>query len=274
MQKLIFPILIFSVLGPTTFLRAAGENSPAKEVLTHSAPAGHFRLVLSQYFEKRTQDDQSKFTINYPKTKSVAKAALLSAVVPGGGEFYAGSFLKGIIFLDVEAAAWPLYFRFHNRGQDLEGEFQNFADQFWDEDDYWNWLSQISGIDRGNMDGLREYERENFSHFLPEDKNQQYYENIGKYDQFNIGWADTDNGAVRDSEKREQYTLMRKDANDNFKRATNMVTVMLFNHVASALDAAWTIKRRNKRIVSASLHMKNMRYRSEIIPALALRLKW
>ncbi|MFQ6114243.1 MAG: hypothetical protein ACE5NG_09155 [bacterium] len=274
MQKPIILILSFLLLRPTAFLFSAEESSSAKEILTNSWHKGTFRLNLNQYFETRAQNITSNLNNNYPKTKSIAKAALLSAAVPGAGEFYAGSFVKGIIFLAVEAAAWPFYFHFHNRGEDLEAEFQIFADQFWHEDDYWLWLSQISGIDINDRDALREYERQNFSHFLPEEKNQQYYENIGKYDQFNVGWDDTQNGGERDSALRERYTRMRKDANDNFKRATNMVTLVLFNHVFSALDAGWTIKRHNKRIVSASLRMKNMQYGTEIIPALALRVKW
>jgi hypothetical protein len=274
MKKPFVLILILSLLATTTFLFSAEGMSSAKEILTNSRHKGNFRLALNQYFEKRVQNNQSKLTMNYSKTKSVAKAAFLSAAVPGAGEFYGGSLLKGIIFLGIEAAAWPFYFRFQNRGKDLEVAFRNFADQFWNEDDYWDWLSQISGINRNDMDALRDFERQHFCHFLPEEKNQTYYENIGKYDQFNIGWDDTQNGGERDSALREQYTRIRKDANDNFKRATNMVTLILFNHLSSALDAAWTIKRHNKRIVSASLRMQNMKYGTEIVPALALRVKW
>ena len=73
---------------------------------------------------------------------------------------------------------------------------------------------------------------------------------------------------------RNGYVDLRRNSNNNFKRATNMVTLVLFNHVLSALDAAWTAKRYNQRTISGSLRMKYMKYGTEIIPALALGVTW
>lgn len=274
MKKNFLLILSLMILGLTySHLFAEDKNSP-KEILINTWQRIDFQLALEDYFMVNFENNQSKFNMNHPGTKSIAKAILFSTAIPGMGEFYSGSYLKGIIFLAIEAAAWPGYFHFHNRGEDIEAAFERYAIQNWDPDAYWDWISERSGISRTDMDALREFERDHFSHFLPEEKNQQYYENIGKYDQFNIGWVDTENGDKRDSELREKYTLMRKDANDNFKRATNMATILLFNHVFSALDAAWTTNRHNKQIISASLKMKSMQYGNEILPALALRVSW
>ncbi|MFQ5708813.1 MAG: hypothetical protein ACE5HO_15255 [bacterium] len=239
---------------------------------------GDFRLVLDDYFQVQSENSVAnslhfESKANSVQTKSVAKAVLFSSAIPGSGEFYSGSYLKGILFMAVEAASWPLYFHYNNRGNDLEAQFQGFADNHWVEEDYWNWLSQVSGISVNDMDALREYESENYTHFLPEVKNQQYYENIGKYNQFNIGWQDTQTGNGRDSQLRDNYVHQRKDANDNFQRATNLTTVLMFNHILSALDAGFTTRGFNRRITT-SLRMQNMRYGSELVPSLLLGVTW
>ena len=211
-----------------------------------------------------------------PRKKSVAKAVIFSAILPGTGQFYTNSYVKGAVFLATEVVAVTGHFYYQSQGEKKESEFQRYADQYWVEDDYWDWLSQISGISRADMDALREFERQNFSHSLPEEKNQQYYENIGKYDQFNIGWIDTQNGGARDSDLRERYTLMRKDANDQFKIATTFATVVLFNHLISALEAGLSTKKFNRKHggVKARLRMGGVRYRQTVIPSINLGVRW
>jgi hypothetical protein len=240
-----------------------------------------------------TESEQSAFTflkhpmfyfpdsvvseIEKPK-RSIGKAALFSAAIPGAGELYNKSFLKGLAFLGIEVGAWVVYGVYTKRGNEKEDEFERFADLHWKESEYWRSLADDSNgkCSEDNLSCLKEYERENFSHFLPETKNQTYYENIGKYDQFNAGWDDSKSGQARqrDSERREIYTRMRRDANDQFKTATLGATVVLFNHILSALDAAWTTYRFNQRQMKASMGMEMQRYDQELVPALSLTMKW
>lgn len=272
---------VFIVMGLTLLMLAdlglSQDLANSKSLFKWNGPEANFRAELNTYFEARSQNQPlgsaSAKSLDGEGQKSIAKSVLFSLAIPGTGEFYAGSYLKGVAFLAVEAAAWPLYLHFENKGDDLENQFELFADQNWNEEEYWLWLSQESGIDRSDMQGLRQYERDNFTHFLPEEKNQQYYENIGKYNQFNIGWNDTDTGEVADSEIRAEYMLMRKDANDNFQRATNLVTLIMFNHVLSALDAAFTTRSFNNQ-VTASLRMQNIIYGNKIVPGVVLGVKW
>lgn len=270
MKKITTPFFVL-LLSCSITIGAETPSSNAKEILANST-----RPTLYAVFLNIDDEDSNKIAIppsELRHKKSVTKAVFLSAAIPGAGEFYAGSFLKGVAFLVVEAAAITGHIHFQNRGTDLESEFENFADANWVEDDYWQWMADISPFSRTDMDSLRAYERENFSHFLPEQKNQQYYENIGKYDQFNIGWNDTNNGGARDSANRTDYSLQRKNANDNFKRATNWATLALFNHVISALDASFTTKRYNRGI-QTSLKMRGLLYDRKVIPAVNLRVKW
>jgi len=297
MKNLLFLITVLFCVGLSYSLIRADDRSSPKEKLTSTWRKIDFQLALEKSFETRKQNSGSVSKMSQKGTKSVAKALLFSAAIPGSGQIYNGSYLKSIAFLVIEASAVYGHFYFQDRGNDLEAGYKADADRLWNEDAYWSWISGISGIDATNRDALGEYERNTFSHFLPEDINQQYYENIGKYDQFVVGWKDFRNDILNDdlanlsledyksgfydgldlttiSSNRNGYVELRKDSNDNFKRATNFTTLVLFNHVISALDAALTTKRYNKRIISASLRMKNMKYGNEIIPALALGVIW
>jgi hypothetical protein len=287
MRKLcIFSILFILVL--TVSSQGTEKAGEAIRVFENVSPRGQFQLALNKYFEEKKQAPAGKgqSTVSVPPgSKSVAKSVFFSAALPGAGQFYTGSYIKGFAFAIVEAATLIGFFHFDNRGQDFEAEFEQFASGNWEEPVYWDWMSEISGNPRSNfaqdengeaawMTALRQYERANFSHTLPQDQNQQYFENISKYNQFNIGWVDTDTGNGRDSDLRSHYTAMRKDANDSFKRATNLATLAMLNHVVSAFDAGFTAKRRNRTLMKASLGVQGRLHHNQVIPALSLEVKW
>lgn len=293
-------ILGLTILGFATETFSSEKQRTAREILTQPSSGGNFSFELHKFFQARKQE-ASKEKLN--SQKSIGKAVLFSAALPGSGQIYSGSYIKGIAFLVVEVAALTGHFHFQSRGNNLESQFEADANQLWSETAYWNWMSEVSSIDRSNfgtdqewIDALRNYERGRFSHFLPERKNQQYYENIGKYNQFIIGWQDFregilpaeggtftlddyDNGRLNNkdlltiSPQRNAYTELRKDSNDNFKRATTLVTVALFNHLISAVDAGLTTKKLNQRI-QASFNIRGMIYETEIVPVLKLGIAW
>jgi hypothetical protein len=209
------------------------------------------------------------------RQRSVGKAFLLSAVIPGAGEFYNKSFLKGLAFLGVEVGAWAVYAIYTKSGNEKTDEFEAYANTHWSEDEYWASLARLSGCDVNNRPCLRDYESKTFSHFLPDERNQTYYENIGKYDQFNAGWDDSISGEAkeRDSANRSLYTRLRKKANDQFKIATYGTSIVLVNHVISALDAAYTTYKFNREI-KASMGMEMQRYDQELVPMLAMKMSW
>jgi hypothetical protein len=73
-------------------------------------------------------------------------------------------------------------------------------------------------------------------------RTRDYYENIGKYDQFAGGWNDflnfnSDPDTVYMSDLRNNYLNQRKDSNDALKMATNFATAIMFNHIISAFHA-------------------------------------
>ncbi len=207
------------------------------------------------------------------KKKKIAQAFLFSAVLPGAGQASIGSWYKAGIFLLAEVGLIYYYTDQNNEGKVLEDQYEAFADQYWSEDVYWDAIARESGLDRSDMAALREYESAKFSHYLPERKNQTYYENIGKYDQFNVGWVDTDTHRGRDSELRLQYASMRRESNDAFDRARLTASFVMMNHIVSALDAAFFAHRKFAG-VQANLAFDPQMRNGTPVPALALRLTW
>ncbi len=141
------------------------------------------------------------------------------------------------------------------------------------------------------MEALREWERQSFSHALHREKDQQYYEMIGKYHQFSWGWddfrTDPENSiAMTDKQitqrynetgklnpNRYYYETRRNASNDAYKRATTGATVAVINHLLSAADAAWTTTKYNRKI-DVSLRLEPIYLAQETQTVLTLRVNW
>ncbi|HMQ79255.1 MAG TPA: hypothetical protein PKD94_06780 [Ignavibacteria bacterium] len=213
------------------------------------------------------------------KKKSVGLGVLLSAVIPGAGEFYGGNYLKAGIFFGVEVLAWATFAYFESKGNKKEEEYQAYADQYWDVRTYARWLknegfSESGGIDpdEPNRDVLREQimvcERANFSHTMPEYGSQQYYELIGKYQNFQAGWTNLEHVPTKAAGPYNyqtyhdpvftNYAADRQKANDFFDYAKIGPITAIVNHILSAADAAWVISTYNSKIkVETGFRMQN-----------------
>lgn len=215
------------------------------------------------------------FQIDY---KSPGKSFLYSLMVPGGGQLYTGSKTKAFIFMGIEALSWTGFAVYQNQGNKQEKDNNVFADQYWDPTLYYNWLIETYGIISDTMTYIDGGETKTFTHHLPDTKTQQYYEMIGKYEQFRYGWVDTDY-ARRDSASahREKYLVDRDVANSKFDKAKIGAIAALANHLLSAFDAALSARRYNRQQDSfsvISLKARLARYEGENIPKLTLTYKF
>ncbi|MCR4440099.1 MAG: hypothetical protein QHJ34_12695 [bacterium] len=206
------------------------------------------------------------------RRKSPLLGGLASAAIPGAGQVYAGSHWKALGFVAVEVASWVFYAHWDKDSDRIKAQFHQFADAHWREDEYWAWIALESGLPASDLPALRQWEREHFSHFLHEEKDQQYYEMIGKYDQFNIGWDDTNTPRGRDSARRDYYETLRDKSNKAYKKAATCQMIALANHGLSALDAAWTVSRHNRRVAHTSLRIVPMPQTGDYL--LSLRVNW
>lgn len=163
-------------------------------------------------------------------SKSAGKAFFLSFLVPGLGEFYAGSSLKGKIFLAVEAAIWSGF-----------GTFEQYS--AWKRRDYELFSVAHAGV---NLDG----------------KDDDFFKNVGMYqdvrrynaDQLHarnmdeVYWDEDFYSWEWDSvDLQAKFSQIRDSSRKAHRRALNMVGVAVLNRLVSAIDAARTARAFNKR---------------------------
>jgi hypothetical protein len=115
-----------------------------------------------------------------------------------------------------------------------------------------------------------------FTHHSVNISTNEYYENIGKYDQFVYGWGGSE--IILDPLVRVLYLGMRKDANDLYDKAKWSVIASMGNHILSAIDAALTVKSYNRKqdrfIDEANLRLRMAPDAEGISPRAVLTLKF
>jgi len=206
--------------------------------------------------------------------RSPSKAFLYSMTIPGGGQLYNHSKFKAGLFMAIEVASWVDWLINHQKGQQKTNDYNNYADRYWSPSRYTDWLIETYGIASDTSEFIRNDSTMRFTHHLPATKTQQYYEMIGKYDQFRYGWSDTDYLIGKDSSSlRRVYLDDRATANSFFTKAKTGAIIAIANHLFSAFDAALSARRYNKKqdtFSEVSLRARVVQYEGHRMPRLTL----
>ncbi|TFH65951.1 MAG: hypothetical protein E4G91_00555 [Candidatus Zixiibacteriota bacterium] len=207
--------------------------------------------------------------------RSPSKAFLYSMMIPGTGQLYNHSKFKAGVFMAVEVVSWVDWLINQRKGQSKTDDYNNFADRDWSAERYTNWLIETYGIVSDTAEFINEQgDPTRFTHHLPTTKTQQYYEMIGKYDQFRYGWSDTDYLIGKDnSPLRTLYLSDRATANDYFTKAKTGAIIAIANHLLSAFDAALSAKRYNSKqdtFSEVTLRARIVQYEGYQMPKLTL----
>ncbi len=240
--------------------------------------------------------------------KSRLLAGVLSAILPGAGEFYAERYLKAGILFTVEAAAIATALIYNRKGDNQTNSFQNYANQDWSIAKYAAWTMQhVSDISPGtnidpknykifaNVDGttlgantpwsqfnglvnrseLNRLETDlgdGYSHQLPAAGEQQYYELIGKYPQYSHGWSTANFGDTDFHTLTQQFLLYahaRGLANSYYTTGSTAIIVVYVNHFLSIFDAIWSVDNYNKSLaVNFRVQSGNVADRIDLVPTL------
>jgi len=287
---LIVPFLVCSHIS------LAQESSNNKVILS-----GNLHTDSKVLFESSGMQSQN-ISFPSPDKKSPLIAGLLSAVLPGAGEFYTESYWKAAIFAAVEVGVISVAVAYNKKGDNQTSTFQQYADGHWSVVRYAEWtieyakhkyptmdealINNVKNSDGTvNWNGLNALERAmgsgGYSHALPMHGDQQYYELIGKYPQYSGGWDDK---AVWDSDHPEindyhdlsprfyDYSKMRGKANDYYNISDKAVIGIYINHLLSGLDAVWSaISFNNEVAVSVRVNPINMGENVTFYPTVNLR---
>jgi len=273
---LLFAFAAFSVSNASTLV----ENKDQPFSFQNDLAQGDFeraqrvfKLSHASYLAGESEAAKGEESVDVYgfKGKSVKKAFLYSLIVPGSGEFYAGSKIKAAVFLGLDVALWAFLLNYQGKGKAKEDDYEAFANSYWDKDDYLDWWAL-----------LPDTVKEKYTHTLPNERNQQYYEMIGKYKQFAWGWVDYEgeletDGTPKPSPLWDDYINQRKVSNDFLNKAKYSAMFLLGNRILSAFDAALTAKRYNKRgekFSHVEFKMRLVERNQELIPRLSATLRF
>lgn len=258
----------------------AGEKKLTGNIEWDLKHAGQDTVIQSEIVPEDNEQHQNPFY-----------NSLFSLVIPGTGQYHSERYTKAAIFFGAEVALIAYAILSDNNGNKKTEEFERYAEDHWSAEQYARWIEAHGKADYGptsvtftetdfaairnnhDFSKINEWEQgshsEGFSHQLPKFREQQYYELIGKYRQFKFGWdqypLDGQGIPVSDNKQYDNllsadaqitnYATERARANDYYYAASFAVSVLVINHVISALDAYLSTKSFNKEI-SASLGMK------------------
>jgi len=224
--------------------------------------------------------EDSLLLVNYP-----AKPMLYSLLIPGLGQYKNGDPMwKSAIFAGVEVASIIGWIQWNKQAEESRKKYELFGDNYWSlkswvENTLLNPVISVSQYHDFKVDGTHKLDlhltgalAEEFGDFISSDslvnhsgwvysgdvtvsKDQHFYENIGKYDQFVGGWNDIDEWYVKEkavedtieiilmTPKKSDYINQRARSNDYLNLAKYAVTALMFNHVISGLEAVFTNQR-------------------------------
>ncbi len=277
-------ILMMMIAHPVKAGDLFEENHHANSLLTPSKmtrlSVEYFNPLGAESLQDTTALTREQQLAQLPGYKLPKKALFFSAVIPGAGELYVKSYLKAAAFFLIEVGAWTYYGVYQKKGKEQEDKYENFANAHWDSTKWRFWY-----------DGLTDNQKNSFTHaghmleLIRESRTtQQYYEMIGKYYEFYIGWDEVDDpnqfdleelfGEHRASQIVDDYMSMRAKSNDFFAQARNGTTIAMINHLLSAVDAAWTAKIKNNRLLKTALKMEQIQFDDRVEPVLSLKFKW
>ncbi len=288
MNLKIFFVLIISC----TFLIDAQEIDSKKLNLTGSLYSDS-KILLEQY----EQIPLVKMNDDIVSRKSPVLAGLLSAALPGAGQFYNEDYWKAAIFVALEGALITTAVIYNNKGDEQNANFEAYADKNWSVVRYANWTidnlqnsesviydpdfnpNDYHVITNGIIDWneLNRLERSvgyGYSHTLPQHGEQQYYEEIGKYPQFSSGWNDFYGGGDYHvvSPNFLYYADERGKANDYYNIGDKLVLGVIVNHAISVVEAILGANSFNKDLsVKFRVDDVHLTFQHELVPTLMVR---
>jgi hypothetical protein len=162
------------------------------------------------------------------------QAGLASLALPGAGQLWQGrKWGLGLLAGDLGLAAATVWT--NAEGRDRQERYERFADAHWDRQ---RWLDYLACYE-----SLTGEPWPHQHHTIPPEGtyDHDYYEMIGKYDQFAPGWDDW-TALVSDpvqgtSEHRNDYLVQRQRANRWLAWSVTAGGLVFLNHVAAAAEA-------------------------------------
>jgi hypothetical protein len=251
---------------------------------------GEFDLMARTSIGNITSDEEPDVPVGVSSPaamgrKSVARAMLLSAVVPGLGQIYAGGrrgYAVGGTMAAIDVLSAWMYFDNNRKGDDRKTEYRDFARDHYDRNRFEEYVRDtIVAVspdpvfepctDPGSYDSSACWTSIHNVFPLSDNEDAAFYEQIGDEYRFVFGWDDWypertpshadawvdwdpytafPTGIPTTSANREKYRDMKSEADDFYGKADRYAWVMVIGRVVSMIDAAILVKIRNRDLAA------------------------
>jgi len=245
-------------------------------------------LIILLFFQTLSFAQYNLYSINNYSIKQDSllqplptKALFKSLLIPGWGQYQnKDDIWKTVAFISVEIAGIISSIQLTNKAENIRHDFEKYGDDHWTLERWYNnsrlifpnnWKNILIGTHKlslninGNyyftdeLSNLIEIYRWNDISVI---RDRDFYENIGKYDQFVGGWDDKyDNPfdgkgnwytiqkenveSIILTKNKNYYRDLRHESNQLKHYSRYAVTTIMFNHIISGLDAFIVSNKKN-----------------------------
>ncbi|MEO5618441.1 MAG: hypothetical protein ABIS67_11760 [Candidatus Eisenbacteria bacterium] len=206
---------------------------------TDAAPPLLAQRVLTR--EWGESEDSTYVELEIPGYKSEGLAMVLSAVLPGAGQFYVGE-SSALWFALAEVAAWASRWSFLDQARKFQNQSLQFAGSPYDTNSNWSFARYSDATvdpDTVSLQQLFAGDRDAFYHRIAFDE------------RYKLGWK-SDAFVVRDA-----YQMLEKKYQRHLKRARYATGAVMLTHLVAALDALHAARKNNLPL------QRNLRLRLE-----------
>lgn len=264
-------------------------------------PSPQDSVKLEEKTPVRIEKMQSiNFAENVSRYRSPKLAMLMSFLVPGTGQAYARCGWRAGLYGAVEAAIIGIGATFGVKGKNAKKDAKEFANEHYDFkhfDKYYNVLSRHVGDD--TLSELFSSPSVDTFKNIYERKSEDFYKLLRDKDNpFIHGWEDVTPGfdsitfvvddqnyrQVTDSlylvyragsdstkaqfgfsEYQKEYDKMMSESNSHYRVSKNVLTLLIVNHIVSALDAGITARAYNDKLLGKQSVWQNINLKEQQI---------
>jgi len=245
---LLISVITFFITAPVygVELRQTPIESALQQSLAKAESEDFNYSPQSDFSEDENQDD---WGTEQSDRKSVARAALYSALLPGWGEYYVGHKKKARFFFGVEALSWIGFIGFTTYGN-------------WKEDDFIRFAGERAGAD---LEGKGDWFLDMVGFYDDIDE----YNSLGRVFEPDYPYLE-DNASNhwrwQDPEDRELYRHLKNRSREAYRRADFMIGLAILNRVVSVIDAVRDAKRSQRTIDDSFGETEKIHYRFDVHP--------
>ena len=231
MRQICYAPLLVLLLSATGRSATKLNETPVQDALRASIALAGGQARSCALFSSDIDDFTASTGPVQENRKSIFRAALYSALVPGGGQYYLGQRRTAKYFFATEALTWIGYFSFRTYGG-------------WKKDDYINFAAV-------HANARLEGKRDEFLDWVG------FYENIREFNTFGRAF-DPDRPYLPDTpdnhwewrcrEDRQAYRDLRNRSKEAYRRSEFMIGFAIIDRVVSIIDAVRSTGKINRRL--------------------------